>query len=260
MTVLNNNNNNNNNSKVNKVIDKIPTRTITETNNLINAASIYVAKELGLKQTTRKQSKMPWRQRRIEGDIKRISKDINILERIKQGELRKRGKMEQLEKKYNIRRKGITVVMEELKQRILAEAVKIKRYERWRTQYKQNILFNQDQKRFYQELNGTARNENVIPDADESKTFWSDIWSVGKEHNRSVEWLNNIKNDIGDNQQGELQITSDMVTSQCWKLPNWKAPSRDGVQGFQLKKLGGLHGRIAEQLNNILNRKEELPE
>ena len=216
-------------NRINKVIDKIPTRTITETNNLINAASMYVAKELGLKQTTQKQSKMPWWQRRIEGDIKRIRKDINLLEREKRGELRKSGKMEQLEKKYNIKGKGITTVLEELKQRILAKAAKIKRYDQRRTQYKQNILFKQDQKRFYQELNGTARNENVIPDADESKKFWSDIWSVGKEHNRSAEWLNNIKNDIKDNQQGELEITSYMVTSQCRKLPNWKAPDKDGV-------------------------------
>ena len=54
-------------------MEKIPTRTVTETINLINAASIYVAKELGLKPTTQKQSKMPWWQRRIEGDIKRIT-------------------------------------------------------------------------------------------------------------------------------------------------------------------------------------------
>ena len=127
-------------NRINKVIDKIPTRTITETNNLINAASMYVAKELGLKQTTQKQSKMPWWQRRIEGDIKRIRKDMNLLEREKRGELSKNGKMEQLEKKYNIKGKWITTVLEELKHRILAKAAKIKRYDQPRTQYKQNIL------------------------------------------------------------------------------------------------------------------------
>ena len=203
---------------------------------------------------------MPWCQRTIEGDIKTIRKDINMLERVKRSELRKRLKMEQLEKKYNIKGKGITTVLEELKQRILAKAAKIKRYEQRQTQYKQNILFKQQQNRFYQELNGTAVNENVIPDADESKKFWSDIWSVGKEKNRSAKWFNNIKNDIGDKQQRQLEIASDMVTSQRRKLPNWKAPGRDGVQGFWLKKLRGLHGRIAEQLNNILKKEEKLPE
>ena len=103
----------------------IPTRTITQTNNLINAASMYVAKELGLKQATQKQSKMPWWQRRIEGDIKKIRRDINMLQRGKRGELRKSGEMEQLEKKYNIKGKGITTVLEELKQRILAKDKKI---------------------------------------------------------------------------------------------------------------------------------------
>ena len=66
--------------------------------------------------------------------------------------------------------------------------------------------------------------------------------------------MNNINNEIGDKQQRELEIASYMVTSQCRKLPNWKAPGRDGVQGFWLKKLRGLHGRIAEQLNNKLSK------
>ena len=68
----------------------------------------------------------------------------------------------------------------------------------------------------------SSRNENVIPDGDESKKFWSDIWSVGKEHNRSAEWLNNIKKDIGDNQQRELQITSDMVHRKLFEIPIWE--------------------------------------
>ena len=57
------------------------------------------------------------------------------------------------------------------------------------------MLSKQDQKRFYQELNGTPRNENVIPYADESNKFLG----VGKEHERNAEWLNTIKKDIGDN-------------------------------------------------------------
>ena len=111
-----------------------------------------------------------------------LRKDINILEREKRGELRKRGKFIQLEKKYNIGRKKITTVIEELKQRVLAKAAKIKRYGQRVMQYKQNMLFQQDQKRFYQELNGTARNDDIVPDADDSKKFWGDNWSVGKEH------------------------------------------------------------------------------
>ena len=56
-------------------------------------------------------------------------------------------------------------VLENLKQRILAKAAKTKRYEQQRTQYKESILFKQDQNRLYREFNGSARNEKVIPDA-----------------------------------------------------------------------------------------------
>ena len=54
------------------------------------------------------------------------------------------------------------MVMEDLKQRILAKAAKIKRYEQQGTQYKQKILFKQDQKRFYQQLNGTSKNDKIM--------------------------------------------------------------------------------------------------
>ena len=37
-------------------------------------------------------------------------------------------------------------------------------------------MFDQDQKRVYQELNGTARAAGVTLDAAESKIFWSGIW------------------------------------------------------------------------------------
>ena len=66
-------------NRVNKILDKMPTRTITEMNNLINAVSIYVATELSLKQTVQRQSKQPWWKRWIEGDIKMLWKEINIL-------------------------------------------------------------------------------------------------------------------------------------------------------------------------------------
>ena len=92
-----------------------------------------------------------------------------MVENVKRGELRKRGKIEQLEKKFNIRIN--TVHGWGFKQRILAKAAKKKRYEQRIYQCKQNIMFKHDQNRFYKELNGKARNNNVLPDADESKKF-----------------------------------------------------------------------------------------
>ena len=45
-------------------------------------------------------------------------------------------------------------MIEELKQRMIAKNAKIKRYEQRVNQFRQNKIFNVDQKRIYKELNG----------------------------------------------------------------------------------------------------------
>ena len=51
-----------------------------------------------------------------------------------------------------------------------------------------------------------------------------------------------------------------MVKIQCRKMPNWKAPGKDGVQGYWLKYLILIHPRIAVQINQILDGKRPLPD
>ena len=70
-------------AKVNRVIELIETKYITQTNNLIKAAGVSVADQLGLKKYKGGKKKDPWWKRRIEEDKKQLRKDINILERVK---------------------------------------------------------------------------------------------------------------------------------------------------------------------------------
>ncbi|XP_068684755.1 uncharacterized protein [Montipora foliosa] len=150
--------------KVNKAIKHVAPKDITESNNLMKAASIWVARQLGLKKPMRGKKVEPWWKRRIEGDIKRIRWEVNILEREKRGEIKSKRKVKELENKYNIKRKGLTLVIEELKQKLLAKTAKINRYEQRITQYRQNQMFETDQKKVYEELNSEFNGESVIPD------------------------------------------------------------------------------------------------
>ena len=79
-------------ANVNQVTELIETKNITQTNNLIKAAGVWVADQLGLKKYEGGKKKDQWK-RRIEEDIKQLKKDINILERVKKGKIgaRKRG-------------------------------------------------------------------------------------------------------------------------------------------------------------------------
>ena len=58
----------------------------------------------------------------------------------------------------------------------------------------------------------------------------------------------------------ELQnevINEEKVKKQCIKVPNWKAPGHDGVQGFWIKRLDKMHERTPTQLNEILEGTKE---
>ena len=108
-------------------------------------------------------------------------------------------------------------------------------------------------------MNGKNKESNEIFDADQSPVFWSSIWNKSKEHNRNVERLKKLKEESNYQKQECLIITKEIVSKQSRKVPHWKTPGRDGVQGFWIKKLTSLHERTAFQLNKILNGNEQLP-
>ena len=85
--------------------------------------------------------------------IAELRRHVNIPERSKQGQLKRKEKYTKLERKCNIKQKGEKVVIEELKQRLQAKSVKLKRYEQRIHRYQVNRLFQQDQKRVYQQIN-----------------------------------------------------------------------------------------------------------
>ena len=47
---------------------------------------------------------------------------------------------------------------------------------------------------------------------------------------------------------------------QSRKVPNWKAPGKDGVHEIWLERLTNLHERIAEKQNKMLDGEAEVPE
>ena len=187
-----------------------------------------------------------------------MKKDVNILERLKKGQIgtREESKAKLVEEKYRVKRKGLTTVIEKLKQRVLAKAAKISRYEQRIQQYRISRLFKVDQKKVYSEFSGQTGSN--IPNAEESRTFWSGIWSVEKKHNKEAKWLSDLKEEMVKLEQQNVVINEGKVKKQCSKMPKWKAPRHDGVQGFWIKRLDKMHERIATQLNEILEGTKEI--
>ena len=112
---------------VNIVIELIETKNITQTNNLIKAAVVWVADQLGLKKYEGRKKKDPWWKRCTEEDIKQLKKNINILKRAKKAKIgaHKESKTKLIEEKYGVKKKGLTTAIEELKQSVLAKAAEL---------------------------------------------------------------------------------------------------------------------------------------
>ena len=62
-------------------------------------------------------------------------------------------------------------MIEELKQRVKATAAKIRKYEERNNQFMQNRLFQTNQKRLFDILEGKEKSDNITPNAEESKLF-----------------------------------------------------------------------------------------
>ena len=87
--------------RINDGIKYFKNKNITETNDLIKAASVRVAEQIGLKKRDYREKNEPRWKRKIEEDIKKVRQEVNLLTRDLKGELgsKKIQKIKELYKK-----------------------------------------------------------------------------------------------------------------------------------------------------------------
>ena len=78
----------------------------------------------------------------------------------------------------------MAVVIEELKQRTVAIAAKVRRYQEKVDRFRQNRMFQNNQRQFI--VNCIRKEKDDQPNAEESKRLWGDYWSESVDHNRDV--------------------------------------------------------------------------
>lgn len=111
-------------------------------------------------------------------------------------------------------------------------------------------MFQSNQKRLFEELDGNNKNDTVIPNAEESKEFWNNIWGKSMKHNTETTWLEDLKEEYESKpKQYDIIITRKRLQKQIRKMSNWKAPGPDGLQVFWMKNFTSLQERIFLHLN-----------
>ena len=247
---------------VNKAFATIPTYNITETNTLLKAAAHAVREELGEKVYPPPSSvkRDPWWKRRIEEKIAQDRSDISQLEEIKKGRTLKKKITDGLNRRHPLlKKKGLPCVIEELKQRLRAKAAKIKRYTRRCENFKQNRLFQTNQRQFYRNLNSSseagATSAHQEMDKDKCLKFWKDLWTDEATHNEDAPWISEIREELEqkmEEQQQDLEIGKAHVTQKVKKMANWSTAGTDGLHVYWLKHVTSAHERIGSQLSDCL--------
>lgn len=247
-------------NRIDKVLPHVQTNDITEVNDTIMACAILITDKLCPVTNGRdgqQRSKTPAWKERLQRKVKAIQKDLSrvILSR---GRPCDDGMRKRLEKKYNIKRKGFDVVIEELKQDLSAVSQKIKRFSERTKQYNENRMFMNNQRQFYQNLQRKNSNEaHTAPDKQETRVFWQGIWGKKTTHNNNASWIGRVKQKLESvRRQEDLDISVEDVKSMLSKVPNWKAAGPDGVQGFWLKNFKSLYARIGTLLQACLDTGE----
>ena len=230
-------------NKINHILPYVPTNYITELNELIYAGSKLVSENIGIpSKSTKKQSKVGW-EIRLEMQIKKLRKQARMI--------RNRG-TEINRKKEQATWREITVQLEEINQKVLAKEGRLKRYRQRVKQYRQNRTFQNNERKFYQQLEGSDTKTYQQPDIKETERFWTKIWQP-KKHNENAEWINNITRDLDGLEEGpEMEIHVDLLRTTLKRISNWKAPGHDGIHGFWSKKFTSIHDRLALEINRCL--------
>ena len=98
----------------------------------------------------------------MQNKIKQLRKHLIQLEASKDKDISNFRHRERLESKYSIRVKRLNVNIEELKQRITAIAAKVRRYQGRADSYRQNRVFENNQRQFCRELDQEEERYDVI--------------------------------------------------------------------------------------------------
>ena len=171
-------------NKINQIIPYISRNNITELNDLIYAGTKLVCENSGVPAKSTKKPSKPGSKVRLETQIKKnLRKQAKMVKQKDPGICGKR-----MEKTT---REKITVQLEEINQMVLAKKGRLKRYRQRVKQYRQNRTFQNNGRKFYQQLSRHDTKTYQQSDAKETEQFWTKIWQPKKD-NEKAEWINDM--------------------------------------------------------------------
>ena len=146
------------------------------------------------------------------------------------------------------------MVIEELKQRVTAIPAKVRRCQGSVDSYRQNKLFENNQRQLYRELDHEEKDVMMISLCLKNRnSFGGNIWSQSADHKMDAKWLQELRSEVNVKKQKKIDITTGILKKILGKMPNWKSSAPDLFQGFCLKYFSSLRKRVRLQLKECLD-------
>ena len=134
---------------------------------------------------------------------------------------------DELQRRYELKQKGLHTVKEVIRQRMIAKRGKSK--DTIIESSNSNKIERLNQGKFFKVLdNEGMQQSNERPNVEETKAFWSEIWGQEVNHNKEADWVKEFRKE-GENcdKQERPKVTIEKVQKKLKSFPNWKTPSPD---------------------------------
>ena len=163
--------------------------------------------------------------------------------------------LQHLHSKYNITSLfDFTIVVETLKQKVSSYAARLRKYKTRLLRHWQNLLFRQDEKKFYSELLGGKDVDQKPPDLVQLELFWRNIFENSTQAKLCSPWLDDLSSQLAAKSftVGPPIIEESSFDGCLKRLRNWAAPGPDGIQGFWIKRFSALRSVLLSHFNILL--------
>ena len=156
---------------------------------------------------------------------------------------------------------NLTHVRIVLKEKLGATAEKLRRRKVVREREIINKKFLINPRAVYRKFKADKDIEIVNPPSKEDvQTFWNNIWGKEKQFNQEADWLPGLEKEYCMNVQPQkYEMTMEILSKIFNNAANNKAPGRDGIVMYWLKKLTSTHGYFLNILISLNRNEIQMP-
>ena len=74
-----------------------------------------------------------------------------------------------------------------------------------------------------------------------NRNSFGETWNQSADHKKDAKWLQDFQSEVNVKKQEKIDITTGSLKKILGRMPNWKSPGPDLLQGFWLKNFSSWH-------------------